>query len=383
MSKPKPIANDLPHIKQRSRWPETVLITSVGAAILTFNLSPRPGAWLIRRVFDRGANRTRAEMVRHAPASGIASIRDVPYRSGDKDATLDVFFPESVGANEQLPLLVWIHGGAWISGDKDNNTPYYEIVASHGYTVISLNYSLGPHAHYPTPVFQINDALAYIQENAARFHADIDRIMIAGDSAGAQLTSQIAALVTNPAYAGEVGITPALRSDRLRGVMLSCGIYDMATFVGEGDPPARTTLERMLVWGVGTTVWAYTGRRGGAPTAMTQMSPIDHVTNAFPATWISGGNGDPLTDKQSKPMAAKLESLGVPVTALFWPEDHDPRLPHEYQFQLDTEEGRTALDGMLAFLDERIGPSTMEPNGTSIASPTHQAVANNDSTTAL
>jgi acetyl esterase/lipase len=49
-----------------------------------------------------------------------------------------------------------------------------------------------------------------MQENAARFHVDLDRIVLAGDSAGAQITSQIAALVANPAYAAELRLTPSL-----------------------------------------------------------------------------------------------------------------------------------------------------------------------------
>lgn len=355
-------------------WPVAIVAALVIGILLAFNLSPTPGALLIRAVFNQGAEKAKAEMQRHAPTSGIASLRNEAYRPGDPDATLDVFFPETVGADEQLPVLVWIHGGAWISGDKDNNTPWYEIIASHGYTVISLNYSLGPEAHYPAPVLQINDALAYIQQQAGRLHADPARIVIAGDSAGAQLTSQIAALVTNPAYASELGIVPSLRPDQLRGVMLNCGIYDMAAFVDENDPPARTTMERLLVWGVGTTVWAYTGKRGGDPVAMAQMSTIDHATNAFPPTWISGGNGDPLTEKQSKPMAAALESLGVPVTALFWPDDHEPSLSHEYQFQLDKPEAQAALDGMLAFLDARIGPSS-SPTASPVASPAASPIA--------
>lgn len=359
-------------------WPVGTIVSLVLVALLAFNLSPWPGALLIRTVFERGAEQSRAEQARHAPDGGIASILNESYRPGDGDALLDVFFPETVTANDQLPLLVWIHGGAWISGDKDNNTPYYEIIASHGYTVISLNYSLGPGHTYPTAVHQLNDALAYIQQNAVRFHVDPSRVVIAGDSAGAQLTSQLATLITNPQFAAEMGITPALRPDQLRGVMLNCGIYDMATFVGKNDPPARTTLERLLSWGVGTTVWAYTGKKGGAPVAMDQMSTINHVTADFPPTWISGGNADPLTNAQSKPLAAKLESLGVPVTALFWPEDHEPGLPHEYQFQLDNPDAQTALDSMLAFLNDRIGPGSLAPAtlaSTPVASPVASPIA--------
>ena len=86
---------------------------------------------------------------------------------------------------------------------------------------------------------------------------------------------------------------------------------------------------------------------GGDVTAAT----LDDVTADFPPTWISGGNADPLTDAQSKPFAARLTTLGVPVTSVFYDEGHVPALPHEYQFHLDRADAQTALDSTLAFLD--------------------------------
>ena len=86
---------------------------------------------------------------------------------------------------------------------------------------------------------------------------------------------------------------------------------------------------------------------------MAQMSTIDHVTAAYPAAFISGGNGDPLTDRQSRPLAAKLQSLGVPVSTLFFPPDHEPNLAHEYQFNIDTADAQDAFTRMIAFLHEQ------------------------------
>ena len=80
------------------------------------------------------------------------------------------------------------------------------------------------------------------------------------------------------------------------------------------------------------------------------MSTLDWVTADFPRTWISGGNGDPLTLSQSKPLATKLDGLGVEVETVFYPDDQEPELPHEYQFHLDYEDARTALESTLAFL---------------------------------
>jgi acetyl esterase/lipase len=342
------------HFYQRRwvRWSVGGLLAAIVVVLLAFNFSPRPGAFLIRRVFEQDSEKVKAALEAHAPTTGVSTITNEPYRPGDRDALLDVYVPEATGAGERLPVLVWTHGGAWISGSKDDAAPYFKLIASEGYAVVALNYSLGPDTTYPTAVHQINDALAYLQQHAERLHLDVNRIVMAGDSAGAQLTSQIAALITSHAYAAELGIVPALRPEQLRGVILNCGIYDMATFLDHSTIP-KTVLADLLVWGTDTSVWAHTGNRDTDTTATRQMSTVDHVTADFPATWITGGNGDPLTDEQSKPFADRLAGLGVDVTTLFYPEDHQPSLPHEYQFNLDTADGQHALDSMLAFLRER------------------------------
>lgn len=332
----------------RSRWRRPILwavgviLTLVLAAVLAFTLSPWPGTMAVRFVFDRGAAKTTTALEAHTP-QGVASITDQQYRDGDDDALLDVYFPEATA--EPLPTVIWTHGGAWISGNKADYAPYYQLLASEGFTVISLDYSLGPERTYPTAVHQLNDAHAYILANADRLHVDPNRIVLAGDSAGSQLSSQLATLVTNPDYASELDFTPALRPEQLRGVVLNCGIYDVNLLVGKPG---------IVGWGADESVWAYTGSRDfGNSTAVQQMSTMHHVTDRFPPTYLSGGNADPLTDEQSEPLAAKLSGLGVDVTTLFYPDDHEPALPHEYQFNLDNEDGQRALEQTVAFLKAR------------------------------
>ncbi len=316
------------------------------AGKIAFSLSPWPGAMLIRQVFDLGAAKTKAALQKHA-ATGVDRLLDQQYRTDDPDALLDVYY--SQGTTAEQPTIVWTHGGGWVSGDKADAAPYFTILAAQGYTVVSLNYSYGPEKHYPTAVFQINDALSYLRDNAERLHIDADRIVLAGDSAGAQLTSQLASIITNPAYATQMHVTPALQPDQLRGVVLTCGVYDMAALhsaIGGG----------LTGWGFDTTVWAYTGIKDYAgDLAMAEMSTIDFATAEFPPAFVTGGNGDPLTAGQSQPFAERLGHLGVAVTTLFFPDDHEPALPHEYQFDLDTEAGDEALTRTLAFLAERFG----------------------------
>lgn len=351
-----PLARPGHRLRRWLGWSAGGLVLFVVVALIAFNLSPWPGAWLIRREFQKDGADVKRAMEAHAPG-GISSLTDQPYRSGDSDARLDVYFPETIGPGQRLPTVVWTHGGAWISGHKDDAAPYFQLIAARGYVVVSLGYSLAPAETYPTAIHQVNDALAYVEQNAERFHVDPTRIVLAGDSAGAQITSQIATLVTNPGYATELGLTSSLSPSHLRGVILFCGIYDMAVFLAnDHHPGSGSRTAKLLRWGTDESIWAYTGSRDHDSAVLRQMSSIDHVTAAFPPTFISGGNADPLTDAQSRPLAAKLSGLAVKVTPLFYPPDHEPGLAHEYQFDLDNADGKNALTQTLSFLRQYTSP---------------------------
>jgi acetyl esterase/lipase len=301
--------------------------------------SPWPSVLVIRAVFEKGADDAVREMTSHVPPTGVTARTDLVYGDSGTRTSLDLFTPAN--RTRSLPALVWIHGGAWISGSKNDVAPYLRILAADGYAAIGVNYTIAPEATYPTALTQINEALSYLVAHAGRLGIDPDRFVLAGDSAGAQLASQLAAVVTNDAYRQQVGITPALRPEQLRGVVLNCGVYDLRAMKDVGG---------IVGWGFRTALWAYTGHRDWADTAAgRQMSTIDDVTAAFPPTYISGGNGDGLTATQSVPMAQRLTELGASVTTVFW-DGHQPPLNHEYQFHLDDPAARQALERTRQFL---------------------------------
>ena len=334
----------------------SVLAGLVVVTVLVFTVSPWPSALIIRQIFQDGAKKTATIMAPYAPTSGVDSVLDIQYATDSTEphvkasdfTQLDVYYP--TGTTTQLGTVIWTHGGAWISGNKANDRSYFEILASKGYTVVGLNYTYGPEAQYPTAVFELNQAHKFLLANAEKFHINPNAIVMAGDSAGAQLTSQLATLITNPAYAKEMDFTPVLTPEQLQGVVLNCGVYQVTSLLGQ---------KGILGWGDDASLWAYTGDRDLANSAaVAQMSTINHVDENFPVTYISGGNADPLTKENSKPFAARLQSLGVNVTELFWPADYTPALPHEYQFKLNLDAAQIALTQTLAFLNERIGSST-------------------------
>jgi len=317
-------------------------------ALLAFRLSPWPGALIIRAVFNNGGHKTLEAMEKQVPPLPIEVLSDQQYTKTSKDALLDVYIPKSATrVNQKLPVVVWTHGGAWLSGNKKDAAPYFKFISSQGFVVVVPNYSLAPGKTYPTQIHQLNDAHKYMQANAGRFHIDTGKVILAGDSAGSQLSSQMAVLITNPEYAKALKIKPSLSSSQLAGVVLFCGIYKM-----EGLTTPDPALPKIVSWGDDVAVWAYTGSRDKSDPVIREMSAYYHADKNFPSTFISGGNADPLTVAQSIPFAARLQSMGVDVTTLFYPANHRPALPHEYQFTLDAD-GRQAFAQMIRFLSEK------------------------------
>jgi len=140
------------------------LVVIIAAIWIAFQVSPWPNALLIRSAFDKNSAKVSTALEKYVP-SGITQVENQQYRAHDNDAFVDAFYPSTT--TTQLPTIVWVHGGAWVSGDKDDIDNYMKILASHGFTTVSVNYSIAPEKQYPTPIVQLNDALEYLQQNAS------------------------------------------------------------------------------------------------------------------------------------------------------------------------------------------------------------------------
>jgi len=311
------------------------------AIYIAFRVSPWPSALLIRYEFDKGGASVSQALEKHVP-SGITQIENQQYRQADNDALLDVFYPDKTAT--QLPTIVWVHGGAWVAGHKDEIDNYMKILASRGFTTVSVNYSLAPEKQYPTPILQLNDALDYLQKNAKRLNIDDNRIMMAGDSAGSQIVAQMANSITSPSYASEIGVQPKLEATKLKGLLLNCGAYDLAL------PNYNGTFGGFLH----TVLWAYSGTQDFLhDPQLKTASVVNYLTPAFPSSFITAGNVDPLLS-QSTELANKLKSLNVQTSTLFYPAEHQPELNHEYQFNLDNADGQQALKQMVEFAQQHM-----------------------------
>lgn len=320
----------------------TLIVIGMLAVIIffAFRVSPYPSILFIRYGFDKEAKRVNDELQKFVPDQ-IESILDVSYDANDKDALFDVYFhKDSVAVKHRLPLIVWTHGGGLVSGNKHQLSNYCKILASHGYTVISIDYTVAPEAKYPTPVRQLNQALRFISSNANRFHADTSFFILAGDSGGSMISAATANIITNPEYATSTRVQPGLKPNQIRGLLLYCGIYEIDNLKTEG--PFGSFLN--------TVKWAYFDKKDISQDVYAKTASVTNfLTGTFPPSFISAGNKDPLLP-QSELLANKLSALKIYTDTLFYSPDYQPALEHEYQFTLD-DAGKMALQRSMQFLD--------------------------------
>ncbi len=129
---------------------------------------------------------------------GTTKIKDVVFgREKGIDLKLDVYRPDpEAGA---CPLLLQIHGGGWIIGDKrEQGLPLMYQMASHGWVCASVNYRLSPHATFPEHLIDVKRALAFLRDNAADYGIDPSFVVVTGGSAGGHLAA-LTALTANDA----------------------------------------------------------------------------------------------------------------------------------------------------------------------------------------
>lgn len=320
-----------------------VILAILGVVATRF--SPWPMVIVIRQIFDRGAAAASAALVAHLPA-GVEERPDLTYDPDDPDGRLDLFLPPGDVPDDGWPVVVWVHGGAWVSGRKEDVGNYLRILSARGFATVAVDYTLAPTARHPGPTRQVNRALGWLRASGEQLGLDMTRVALAGDSAGAQIAAQAGIVETDPAYAGRLGLQAALPAGHLRGLVLFCGGFDATAIDTDG---AFGGFLR-------TVMWAYLGQRDFAAAPDIGLFSIpQNLPPGMPPLFVSAGSADPLAP-QSTALADRAAALGIVTDTLFFAPDHQPPLGHEYQFNLDTAAGQEALDRATAFLARLFAP---------------------------
>ena len=235
-------------------------------------------------------------------------LRDLSYGS-DPEQTLDILRPPSVEASS-IPVLVYFHGGGWISADKKNYEGICARFSETGLLVVNVNYRLAPRNRFPAQLQDVVQALAWVHSNAAKYGGDRNQVIMAGDSAGAQLASWYASALQTPSLFAQAGIKGAIPEISLRGLLLFYGVYDFDTVCDTGFPFIKIYAESLL--GVRPDTYRQNSRLA---------SPIRHVSGDLPPVFLCAGEKDKLFP-QTLAYADALRENGVRCQTLLFSRDY-------------------------------------------------------------
>lgn len=223
---------------------------------------------------------------------------DVPYVKGTSDGAqrLDLYLPASQ-PGAQPPLFVYIHGGAWVSGDKAQYAAVGRALAGSGIAVAVINYRLSGEGNvvHPAHVRDAAAAVAFVRAGAARYGYDPGRVFVGGHSAGGFISAHLA---FDPSHLQTVGEKP----DAIRGFLGLEGIYDVPALDARFPSYRRDFLSDAF---------------GPDPAAWKAASP-QNLKLATRRPWLLiHSPEDELVDlDQTVRFAAALRTAGVPVQLL-------------------------------------------------------------------
>ena len=245
----------------------------------------------------------------------------VPYREVESDvSTLDVIVPKGEGP---FPVLVYLHGGAWVWGSPATHRKLTFRLAEQGFLTMSVDYRLAPEHPFPSGFNDCVHAIHFAAHNAGQWGGDSDRLVLAGDSAGANL-----------AAAAAIELAGRVAAPSIRAIGLMYGVFDFSGF--ESDAVTRLLVDAYL---------------GGEEALVgdPRVSPIVSATKLPPAH-IAVGSADPLIEDAQTLRAALARAGKVHDFQVY--ED----MPHAFMQMEFLPDARQSVRRMTDFLHSAVRP---------------------------
>lgn len=261
-----------------------LFVVSAASSTLLYRLNPA-----FREEVDDLHNATYSNLFIDPMMNGVAEVKhNVPYcNTASNFQKLDVYTPTQ--GETPRPVVVYIHGGGWSTGDKANPfvVDYGTEIVKNNLAFISINYRLAPKAVYPAQNQDVNCALAYIIAHARELNVDATKVALLGDSAGAELAAMAA---------------PTSPSKSVVRAVIDC--------YGPSDIWAQITRKpRADHWAVN-----YIGSKTDESLAKKASPAYAVLKGAPPFLILHGTNDETVHYDQSSSFATELKGAGVDAT---------------------------------------------------------------------
>lgn len=258
----------------------------------------------------------------------IERYDDIAYGE-DEMQVLDVYRPkDKVG---KLPVIVSVHGGGWVYGNKEIYQYYCMDLSKRGFAVVNFSYRLSPEFRWPCQLEDTDNVFRWVYEHKDEYGFDTENLFGVGDSAGGHLLSLYACLLTNEKMREEYGFTVP-EEISLKALGLNCGAYRME----------REDEELMKV---------LFGRKPEKED-LRKISPVNYVTEKFPPSFVMTAEKDFLKE-DALLMKEKLEEAGTEVRYVCY-EDEKERPGHVFHVNIRSPLAKRCNDEECGFFKEHM-----------------------------
>ncbi|MCB9595495.1 MAG: alpha/beta hydrolase [Sandaracinaceae bacterium] len=283
---------------------------------------------------------------------GVRVSRDVAYAPATELAEhrLDVYRP--IDQDGPAPVVLYIHGGGFRILSKDTHWLMGLAFASRGYVVFNIGYRLAPEHPFPAAVEDVSQAFLWMVEHAAEYGADLDRLVIAGESAGANLA---ASLTLSTVYERDEPFARAVYDTGVvpRATIPACGVFQVSDV--HRYERRKPGFPRFLMDQLRTMQDGYLGPRPEDHGEILDFADVVSwlergvaPSRPLPAFFLPVGTKDPLLD-DTRRLDRALRELGGTSVARYYPGG-----VHAFHAFVFLESARQCWRDQFAFLDQHV-----------------------------
>ncbi len=261
----------------------------------------------------------------------IMRFDDIAYGKDRRFQMLDIYRPKD-REGEPLPVIVSVHGGGWIYGDKETYQYYCMDLAQRGFAVVNFSYRLAPEYQFPAALEDTAAVFCWIEKNAEAYGLDTGNLFAVGDSAGAHILGLFTVMCTNPEYAENYSFAVP-KNMRLSAIALNCGEYVTSTDEKE-NYLMKLFIKEMLP-------------EKGSERELKLLNVPEQITEDYVPCFVMTCIDDFLKD--SAPLVVqKLTECGIPFVYRMY-GDKQNRLTHVFHCNIRLPEARRCNDEECAF----------------------------------
>ena len=211
--------------------------------------------------------------------------RDQRYSEQSGRAGLcDVYFPAAAPPPTGYPVIVGVHGGGWVSGDKWTIATYSRLFAKEGFVAVTINYRLAPAHRFPAQADDVRSAMVWVKQNAKQLKFNLKKLGLFGYSAGGHLSALLASLADESMVVRSAASDWSIEDPKWKQLPEICAIC-------AGGPPCDF---RSLPIDNSALAYFLGGSRREQPAAYVAASPAAHVSENDPVTQLFHGEGDAM-----------------------------------------------------------------------------------------